>query len=157
MPLSCYQRLQQRRRPLRFGSRLYSIRTAKVSKMEFFGKSPVGFFYPLSLVTTFSSTRPKTLLAIATTVFLHALRAAAERKLDPDVLNNGISYFLGPLLGWTLPGIVLALVRQIRLARWKQPLIRIAMITELESGSSRRNISMSCALLSYHPTSRGLC
>ena len=46
---------------------------------------------------------------------------AAERKLELDTLNNGISYFLGPLLGWTLPGIVLALVRQIRLTRWKQP------------------------------------
>ena len=67
----------------------------------------------------FSSTRPKTLLAIAATVFLHALRAHADRKFDADVLNNGISYFLGPLLGWTLPGIVLALVRHIRLARWE--------------------------------------
>jgi mediator of RNA polymerase II transcription subunit 5 len=70
-----------------------------------------------------SSTRPKTLLAIAAAVFLHALRAAAERKLELDTptLNNGIAYFLGPLLGWTLPGIVLALVRHIRLTRWKQP------------------------------------
>lgn len=86
--------------------------------MVFFGKSPVGFFLSLChVVTISSSTRPKTLLAIAATVFLHALRSAAERKLELDVLNNGISYFLGPLLGWTLPGIVLALVRQIRLAR----------------------------------------
>lgn len=65
------------------------------------------------------STRPKTLLAIAATVFLHALRAAVERKLDPDTLNNGITYFLKPLLCWTLPGIVLALVRQIRLTRFQ--------------------------------------
>ncbi len=65
----------------------------------------------------FSSTRPKILLAIAATVFLRALKAVAERKLELDTLNNGISYFLGPLLGWTLPGIVLALVRQIRLIR----------------------------------------
>ena len=56
-------------------------------------------------------------------MFLHALRAAAERKLDLDVLNNGISYFLGPLLGWTLPGIVVALVRHIRITRWKTLLI----------------------------------
>lgn len=75
------------------------------------------------MVTIISSTRPKTLLAIAATVFLHALRAAAERKLELDTptLNNGIAYFLGPLLGWTLPGIVLALVRQVRLTRWEQP------------------------------------
>jgi len=50
-------------------------------------------------------------------VFLRALRAAAERKLELDVLNNGITYFLGPLLGWTLPGIILVLVRQIRVTR----------------------------------------
>jgi mediator of RNA polymerase II transcription subunit 5 len=73
------------------------------------------------VVTIISSTRPKTLLAIAATVFLHALRVAAERKLELDTLNNGITYFLGPLLGWTLPGIMLALVRQIRMTRWKQP------------------------------------
>ncbi len=66
----------------------------------------------------FSSTRPKTLLAVAATVFITAVKVAAERKLDQDVLGNGISYFLGPLLAWTLPGIVLALVREIRLTRW---------------------------------------
>ena len=69
------------------------------------------------VVTIISSTRPKTLLAIAATVLLQALRAAVERKLELDTLNNGITYFLGPLLGWTLPGIVLALVRHIKLTR----------------------------------------
>ena len=68
-------------------------------------------------VSLFSSTRPKTLLAVAATVFLSAVRGAAERKLDQDVLGNGISYFSGPLLAWTLPGIVLALVRETRLTR----------------------------------------
>ena len=79
-------------------------------------------------VTLLSSTRPKTLLAIAATVFISAVRTAAERKLDPDVFNNGVSYFLGPLLGWTLPGIILALVREIRSTRWRPLLIRIMMI-----------------------------
>lgn len=65
------------------------------------------------------STRPKTLLAVAATVFISAVRGASERKLDQDVLGNGISYFLGPLLAWTLPGIVLALVREIRLKRFQ--------------------------------------
>ena len=50
-------------------------------------------------------------------MFLSAVRGAAERKLDQDVLGNGISYFCGPLLAWTLPGIVLALVRETRLTR----------------------------------------
>ncbi len=79
--------------------------------------SPVGVCYRFVMWSIFSSTRPKILLAIAATVFLRALKAVAERKLELDTLNNGISYFLGPLLGWTLPGIVLALVRQIRLIR----------------------------------------
>jgi len=84
--------------------------------MGFFGKSLVGFPPLYHVITLFSSTRPKTLLAIAATVFLQALRATAERKPDIDVAN-GISHFLGPLLGWTLPGIVLALVRHIRLTK----------------------------------------
>jgi mediator of RNA polymerase II transcription subunit 5 len=77
------------------------------------------------VVTLHSSTRPKTLLAIAATVFLSAVRLSAERKLDLDVLSNGVSYFLGPLLGWTLPGIVLALVREIRMTRWRPIFIYI--------------------------------
>ncbi|KAH9064223.1 mediator complex subunit Med5-domain-containing protein, partial [Lactarius vividus] len=67
------------------------------------------------------STRPKTLLAVAATVFLTAVGLAAERKLDQDVLGNGMSYFLGPLLAWTLPGIMLALVREIRLKKFQSP------------------------------------
>jgi len=54
-------------------------------------------------------------------VFISAVRGAAERRLDQDVLGNGISYFSGPLLAWTLPGIVLALVREIRLTRFQSP------------------------------------
>jgi mediator of RNA polymerase II transcription subunit 5 len=61
-------------------------------------------------------------------VFISAVRAATERKLDLDVLNNGVSFFLGPLLAWTLPGIVLALVREIRSTRWRPLFIRMTMI-----------------------------
>ncbi|KAI0274635.1 hypothetical protein BC834DRAFT_2384 [Gloeopeniophorella convolvens] len=68
------------------------------------------------------TTRPKTLLAISATIFMNAVRTSGDRKLDPDVLNNGISYFLGPLLGWTLPGIILALVRDIRASKFSSRL-----------------------------------
>jgi hypothetical protein len=61
-------------------------------------------------------------------VFISAVRAATERKLDLDVLNIGVSFFLGPLLGWTLPGIVLALVREIRSTRWRPLFIRMTTI-----------------------------
>lgn len=88
----------------------------------------LGFLSLCHAVTLLSSTRPKTLLAIAATVFISAVRAATERKLDLDVLNNGVSFFLGPLLAWTLPGIVLALVREIRSTRWRPLFIRMTMI-----------------------------
>jgi mediator of RNA polymerase II transcription subunit 5 len=34
--------------------------------------------------------------------------------MDADVLNNGVSYFTGPLLNWTLVGVVKALLREIQ-------------------------------------------
>lgn len=34
--------------------------------------------------------------------------------MDKEVLNNGISYFLGPLLGWTLAGVVKSLLLDIQ-------------------------------------------
>jgi mediator of RNA polymerase II transcription subunit 5 len=36
--------------------------------------------------------------------------------MDIEVMNNGISYFLGPLLNWTLLGVAKALLREIRLS-----------------------------------------
>ncbi|KAI0067732.1 hypothetical protein BV25DRAFT_1819150 [Artomyces pyxidatus] len=65
------------------------------------------------------STRPKALLAMAATLCCSAVSACAEHKIDPDTLSNGISYFLGPLLNWTLLGIVQALCREIRLTRFQ--------------------------------------
>ena len=32
---------------------------------------------------------------------------------DLDTLNNGVSYFVGPLLNWTLVGVIRALVGEI--------------------------------------------
>ncbi|KAI0051771.1 hypothetical protein FA95DRAFT_1534184 [Auriscalpium vulgare] len=64
------------------------------------------------------STRPKTLLALAATLCCSAISACAEHKIDPEVLSNGISYFLSPLLNWTLVGIVQALLREVRMTRF---------------------------------------
>lgn len=44
---------------------------------------------------------------------LHAIRLCQDRVIDKDTLNNGISYFLGPLLNWTLSGIVTVLLSEI--------------------------------------------
>ncbi|CDO76644.1 hypothetical protein BN946_scf184868.g58 [Trametes cinnabarina] len=37
-----------------------------------------------------------------------------ERKMDKEVLSNGISYFLGPLLNWTLAGVIRYLLFEIQ-------------------------------------------
>lgn len=59
------------------------------------------------------STRPHSLLRIATTLLLSSINACAANKLDKDALNNGVSYFQGPLLNWTTAGVVKALLREI--------------------------------------------
>ena len=41
-----------------------------------------------------------------------------ERKMDKEVLNNGISYFLGPLLNWTLAGVIRTLLMDIQRRRY---------------------------------------
>jgi mediator of RNA polymerase II transcription subunit 5 len=61
------------------------------------------------------STRPKTLLRICSPLFLQAISAYAEHRIDGDVLNNGVAYFLGPLLNWTLVGVIKVLLQEIRL------------------------------------------
>ncbi|TFY71923.1 hypothetical protein EVG20_g1077 [Dentipellis fragilis] len=60
------------------------------------------------------STRPKTLLTMAATLCSRAAMACFIHNIDADTLNNGMSYFLGPLLNWTLVGIVKMLLREIR-------------------------------------------
>ncbi|KAI0800903.1 hypothetical protein C8Q74DRAFT_1345580 [Fomes fomentarius] len=68
--------------------------------------------------TILRATRPKTLLKIAPNLFAHAIAQSIERKMDKEVLNNGISYFLGPLLGWTLAGVVKSLLHDIKRRRY---------------------------------------
>ncbi|KAJ7181738.1 mediator complex subunit Med5-domain-containing protein, partial [Mycena crocata] len=62
--------------------------------------------------TILRSTQPKTLLRITASLFSHAIK---DPNLEEDVLNNGVSYFTGPLLRWTLVGVVLALSQEIQL------------------------------------------
>ncbi|KAF8898666.1 hypothetical protein BD779DRAFT_1607403 [Infundibulicybe gibba] len=54
--------------------------------------------------TILRSTQPKTLLRISATLFSQAIKANLAQKIDTDILNNGVSYFTGPLLNWTLVG-----------------------------------------------------
>ena len=65
-------------------------------------------------MTRHSATRPKTLLKIAPQLFAHAIAQILERKMDKEVFNNGISYFCGPLLNWTLAGVIRSLLLDIQ-------------------------------------------
>ena len=69
-------------------------------------------------LTQFRTTRPQTLLKIAPALFSFAIAQTMERKMDKEVLNNGISYFLGPLLNWTLAGVIRSLLMDIQRRRY---------------------------------------
>lgn len=61
------------------------------------------------------STSPQLLLRLASTIFVEAINAFVNSDPpDRDTLMNGISYFLGPLLNWTLPGVLLAISSEIQ-------------------------------------------
>ncbi|EGO04872.1 hypothetical protein SERLA73DRAFT_173980 [Serpula lacrymans var. lacrymans S7.3] len=64
--------------------------------------------------TILRSTNPTNLLIISSTVFSHAIRARYEGKMDQDVFSNGISYFMSPLLKWTLVSIVKVMLSEIQ-------------------------------------------
>jgi len=73
---------------------------------------------PTILTSNCSSTKPKTLLRISPTLIPQAIVrmypvAAGVAPLDKDVFDNGVSYFTGPLLNWTLVGVIKTLVYQI--------------------------------------------
>ncbi|KAI0734538.1 hypothetical protein C8Q72DRAFT_770738 [Fomitopsis betulina] len=61
------------------------------------------------------NTKPKTLLRITASLFANAINLCMERKMEKDVLINGIQYFLGNLLNWTLAGTVKWLVNEVKL------------------------------------------
>ncbi|KAI6047573.1 mediator complex subunit Med5-domain-containing protein [Pisolithus marmoratus] len=64
--------------------------------------------------TILRSTRPRTLLQMSATLFSQACIARQENRIDVDALRNGTSYFLEPLLHWTLVGVVHAMLFEIQ-------------------------------------------
>lgn len=63
------------------------------------------------------STRPKTLLRIAPRLFIKAIQARTLGIIDGDVLMNGVSYFTGPLLNWSLARVIQTLLLFIQRTR----------------------------------------
>ncbi|KAF8585572.1 hypothetical protein K439DRAFT_1409940 [Ramaria rubella] len=59
------------------------------------------------------STQPRTLLRLSATLFSEAIAACVAQRIDVDALKNGVSYYLGPLLNWTLVGVVQALLKEL--------------------------------------------
>lgn len=64
--------------------------------------------------TILRSTRPRTLLQMSATLFSQACIARQENRIDVDALRNGVSYFLEPLLNWTLVGVVHAMLFEVQ-------------------------------------------
>lgn len=62
-----------------------------------------------------SNTKPKILLRITASLFANAISMCMERKMEKEVLLNGIQYFLDSLLNWTLAGTVKWLASEVRL------------------------------------------
>ncbi|CCM05148.1 uncharacterized protein FIBRA_07357 [Fibroporia radiculosa] len=85
--------------------------------------------------TILRTTRPQALLRIAATLFSHAIAMTTERKMDKEILQNGILYFLGPLLNWTLSGVVNFLIMEIQHRGFNAP-VHIDVLQTLLSSSS---------------------
>ena len=79
-----------------------------------------------------SATRPKMLLKIAPKLFSIAIYQTMEHKMDKEVLNNGISYFLAPLLNWTLAGVIRFLLVEIQRRAYAYVTTRISPICGAE-------------------------
>ncbi|KAG8763507.1 mediator complex subunit [Ceratobasidium sp. 423] len=60
------------------------------------------------------STSPRVLLKLCATLFTEAIRkcAAEPEGAGMEILRNGVSYFEGPLLNWTLRGVIWALANE---------------------------------------------
>ncbi|PCH33791.1 hypothetical protein WOLCODRAFT_129982 [Wolfiporia cocos MD-104 SS10] len=90
--------------------------------------------------TILRNTRPRTLLHIAATLFSHAIMMCDEGKMEKDVLSDGISYFMGPLLNWTLVGVVKSLLSEIQRRGLNAPLHLEVLQTLLLSQSCPQTV-----------------
>ncbi|KAJ1311825.1 hypothetical protein OPQ81_010286 [Rhizoctonia solani] len=63
---------------------------------------------------TLRPTNPRVLLKLCATLFTEAIRkcAAEPEGAGMEILRNGVSYFEGPLLNWTLRGVIWALANE---------------------------------------------
>ncbi|KAI5123762.1 hypothetical protein M0805_000352 [Coniferiporia weirii] len=86
------------------------------------------------------TTKPKTLMKLSASLIMHASNACVDRRLEPEILNNGVSYFTGPLLNWTLVGVIKALLRDILEKNFSAPVHLDVLMTLLESSSCPQTV-----------------
>lgn len=94
------------------------------SRTIYFGESTSIDLQPCSLLSPeklicrplpfHSSTPPRTLLRLSTTIIAQSIMASQRQIIDLETLTNGISYFFQPLLSWCLVGILDFLSREVR-------------------------------------------
>ncbi|KAL0951090.1 hypothetical protein HGRIS_007828 [Hohenbuehelia grisea] len=90
------------------------------------------------------STNPKALLRIASTLFAQAIALRSSSKMENDLLHNGISYFAGPLLNWTLVGVFQSLIRDIQVRGFAAPVHLEVLQTLILSPSCPRVVLRLC-------------
>ncbi|TFK57207.1 hypothetical protein OE88DRAFT_1671027 [Heliocybe sulcata] len=95
--------------------------------------------------TILRSTRPKVLLRLAPVLFLHAITLHTQGQMDKDVFNNGVSYFLGPLLHWTLVGVTRGLLNEIQHKGFQALAHLEALQTLLTSSACPRPVLRLCS------------
>ncbi|EIW86647.1 hypothetical protein CONPUDRAFT_141107, partial [Coniophora puteana RWD-64-598 SS2] len=91
------------------------------------------------------STKPEILLNISATLFSRSSQLLNEQKIERDVLHNGVSYFLGRLLNWTLVGVMRALVSEIGRRGYMAPAQLEVLCTLLQSPSCPEVVLRLCA------------
>ncbi|KAF8140190.1 mediator complex subunit Med5-domain-containing protein [Boletus edulis] len=85
--------------------------------------------------TILRSTKPQTLLQMSPTLFSQACLARQDGRIDNDDLHNGISYFLGPLLNWTLVGVVHGMLFEVQQRGFGAP-VQLEVLQSLLLGST---------------------
>ncbi|TFK41086.1 mediator complex subunit Med5-domain-containing protein [Crucibulum laeve] len=95
--------------------------------------------------TILRTTQPKMLLRMSSTLFSQAIQAVSARKIDADVLGNGVSYFTGSLLNWTIVGVIKTLVRELE-QKPSMPAIHLQILhTLILSASCPRPVLALCS------------
>ncbi|KAG1755207.1 mediator complex subunit Med5-domain-containing protein [Suillus paluster] len=97
------------------------------------------------------TTKPQILLQISATLFSQAALARQEGRIDNDTLQTGMSYFLGPLLRWTLVGVIHAMLFEIGhkalVAPFHLPIVQTILCSSCCPLVVRRLCSPSCLRL----------